>query len=67
MKPGTRADREQLVRILVNDLKASVTVLDTHDYRLRYKLSLQCTKNKTVQSTGFNSTTPVASIAILAF
>lgn len=33
MKPGTRADREELVRILVEDLNASVTVLDMHDYR----------------------------------
>lgn len=34
IKPGTRADREEMVRILVEDLKASVTVLDMHDYRL---------------------------------
>lgn len=33
MKPGTRADREEMVRILVEDLKADVKVLDMHDYR----------------------------------
>lgn len=33
MKPGTRADREEIVRILVEDLKADVNVLDMHDYR----------------------------------
>lgn len=33
MKPGTRADREEMVRILVEDLKADVNVLDMHDYR----------------------------------
>lgn len=33
MKPGTRADREEMVRILVEDMKASVKVLDMHDYR----------------------------------
>lgn len=33
MKPGSRADREEMVRILVEDLKASVRVLDMHDYR----------------------------------
>ena len=40
MKPGTRADREELVRILVEDLDASVTVLDMHDYR--YVVVLDC-------------------------
>lgn len=33
MKPGSRADREEMVRILVEDLKASVEDLDMHDYR----------------------------------
>lgn len=33
MKPGTRTDREEMVRILVEDLKADVKVLDMHDYR----------------------------------
>lgn len=33
MKPGSRADREEMVRILVQDLKANVKVLDMHDYR----------------------------------
>lgn len=33
MKPGTRADREEMVRILVEDLKADVKILDMHDYR----------------------------------
>jgi len=33
MKPGSRADREEMVRILVQDLKADVKILDMHDYR----------------------------------
>lgn len=33
MQPGNQADREEMVRILVQDLKASVKVLDMHDYR----------------------------------
>lgn len=34
MKPGSRSDREEMVRILVQDVKANVHVLDMHDYRL---------------------------------
>eukprot|EP00752_Nemacystus_decipiens_P013475 g11934.t1 len=40
MKPGTRADREEMVRILVEDLKADVKVLDMHDYSLLHYASI---------------------------
>ncbi|CAM9167516.1 unnamed protein product [Scytosiphon promiscuus] len=40
MKPGTRADREEMVRILVEDLKASVKGLDMHDYSLLHYASI---------------------------
>ncbi|CAN0428512.1 unnamed protein product [Ectocarpus sp. 12 AP-2014] len=40
MKPGTRADREEMVRILVEDLKADVNVLDMHDYSLLHYASI---------------------------
>eukprot|EP00903_Cladosiphon_okamuranus_P017459 g16081.t1 len=40
MKPGTRSDREEMVRILVEELKADVKVLDMHDYSLLHYASI---------------------------
>lgn len=57
MKPGTRADREEMVRILVEDLKASVKVLDMHDYRKESGSSLYLERGRNVRTVNRLGTT----------